>query len=144
MKNRAKQVLISAGLFGMVAGSAVSTAYARSVEDCALAWGQAVRSYLTQNRTKGPDDETFKAACEMESSDKSRARVEAVLIGTKALAKLDPRGCAKFLESYVEANGPAKLCDAALKGTDDGTLRKMIGDSLPPAPAGGGGGKKRK
>src|SRR5262245_25107151 len=65
---------------GMLWSESRSSA-ARGVEDCQLAWGQAVRSYLTQNRTKGPEDAAFKPACELESKgDKSGARIEAVLI----------------------------------------------------------------
>lgn len=109
------------------------SAEARAPEDCALAWGQAVRSYLTQNRTKGPEDEVFKPACEIEArGDKAGARIEAVLIGTKALAKLDPRGCARFLEVYVEASGPNEICQAAVQGQDDEALRKKIASAVPP------------
>lgn len=127
---------IFAAMIGLGTGALASTAFARTVEDCSLAWGQAVRSYLTQNRTKGPEDEVFKPACEIEAQgDKGKARVEAVLIGTKALAALDPRGCAKFLEVYVEASGPEALCAAAGKGKDDAALRKMISEALPPPPA---------
>ena len=108
-------------------------AEARAPEDCALAWGQAVRSYLTQNRTKGPEDEVFKAACEIEGrGDKAAARIEADLIGTKALAKLDPRGCTRFLEIYVEAQRPNEICQAAVQGRDDEALRKMIAGAVPP------------
>src|SRR5262249_37139860 len=69
---------------------------AREPEECQLAWGQAVRSYLTQNRTKGPEDAVFAPACELEAKGKKdEARVEAAIIGVKALAKLDPKGCAR-------------------------------------------------
>jgi hypothetical protein len=107
-------------------------ALARDTEDCQTKWGGAVRSYLTQNRTKGPEDSAFKPACEMEKSDKPKARVEAVLIGVKSLAKLDAKGCERFVESYVGASEPAKICQAA--GGDDEALRKLISSSLPPPP----------
>src|SRR5579862_6922799 len=88
--------LMLAGLCEMIPAKAT----AREKGDCILAWGQAVRSYLTQNRTKGPEDETFGPACDLESKGKKdEARVEAVVIGAKALAKLDMKGCQRFMES---------------------------------------------
>jgi hypothetical protein len=110
---------------------------AREPEECQLAWGQAVRSYLTQNRTKGPEDAVFAPACQLEAQGKKDdARVEAVIIGSKALAKLDPRGCQRFMESYINSSKPKDVCDAALQG-DEAVLRKLITDSMPARPAGG-------
>lgn len=110
-----------------------SPAQARGVEDCQLAWGQAVRSYLTQNRTKGPEDVIFKPACSIESSgDKPKARVEAVVIGVQALVKLDPKGCARFLQSYVEAREPQAICNKAQNSPDDvDGLRRLVEQSIP-------------
>ncbi len=110
-----------------------SPAEARGVEDCQLAWGQAVRSYLTQNRTKGPEDVVFKPACTIESSgDKSKARVEAVVIGVQELVKLDPKGCARFLQSYVEAREPQVICNKAVSSPEDVEgLRRLVTQSIP-------------
>lgn len=110
-------------------------AEAREPEECQLAWGQAVRSYLTQNRTKGPEDAVFAPACELESKgQKDEARIEAAIIGARALARLDPRGCARFMESYMSSNRGKDVCDSA--GSEDtSALRKLIIDSIPPRPA---------
>ena len=126
---------VRSALLGLALGSALAaaTAEARDAETCMQLWGKAVRSYLTQNRTQGPDDEVFRPACEIEGSDKDKARIEAVLIGTRALAKLDPRGCAKFLDIYVEAKGSKQICDRAATSPDDADgLRKLIAESVPP------------
>lgn len=121
---------------GLLLASAASTAEARDPEECQLAWGQAVRSYLTQNRTKGPEDSVFAPACELENKgQKDEARIEAAIIGARALAKLDPRGCARFMENYMSSNRPKDVCDTAA-GDDTSALKKMIMDSIPPRPAG--------
>ncbi|MFO0728654.1 MAG: hypothetical protein U1E65_33060 [Myxococcota bacterium] len=123
-----------AALAGLSAALLVVTArpaLARTVDDCALAWGQAARSYLTQNRTKGPEDQVFRSACQLESNDKDKARVEAILAGTKSLVKVDKAGCRRFLESYVQAQESDKICDAAA-GNDDASTRKLIVDNIPP------------
>jgi len=110
-----------------------SAAEARDMEDCMLAWGQAARSYLTKNRTSGPEDEVFKTACQMEAKgDKAGARLEAVVIGMKALAKLDIGGCGKFMGRYIGATLPDRLCEAT-KTEDDAALKLMVSESLPPA-----------
>lgn len=118
-----------------VGALAVAPAEARELEDCQLFWGQAVRGYLTQNRTKGPEDDTFKPACELEAKgDKPGARIEAIMIGLKALAGLDQTGCKRFMEFYVGATLPGKLCESVGK-VDEDSLRKMVSESLPPPPA---------
>jgi hypothetical protein len=105
---------------------------ARDPEECQLAWGQAVRSYLTQNRTKGPEDVVFAPACEIEArGEKDEARIAAAVIGARALASLDPRGCQRFMESYMSSARPKDVCDAALE-PDEGRLKKLIVDSIPP------------
>jgi hypothetical protein len=126
-------VVVGALLF---AGAIEQRAEAREPEECQLAWGQAVRSYLTQNRTKGPEDAVFAPACELESKgQKDEARVEAAIIAARALAKLDPRGCSRFMESYMSSNRPKDVCDTAA-GDDTSALKKMIMDSIPARPAG--------
>lgn len=134
-KTNAKTIAGLAAMTGAVALSALfaGPAEARGVEDCQLAWGQAVRSYLTQNRTKGPEDVVFKAACTIEAQgDKAKARVEAVVIGVQALVKLDPKGCQRFLTSYVEAREPEAICTKAQQSPDDADgLRQMIERSIP-------------
>ena len=88
----AKKALIALAASAVVGTVGAGAAEARGVEDCQLAWGQAVRSYLTQNRTKGPEDVVFRPACTIESQgDKAKARVEAVVIGVQALVKLDAK-----------------------------------------------------
>jgi hypothetical protein len=113
------------------------TAFARDTEDCQTKWGGAVRSYLMQHRTTHDDkywEAAFKPACDLEKSDKAKARVEAVMIAARELVRIDPRGCARFLDSYVGVQGPEKICQAA-SGGDDAALRKMVQSSLPPPPA---------
>lgn len=97
----------------------------------APAWAQAARSYLTQNRTKGPEDQVFRTACQLEGTDKDKARIEAILVGVKSLMKVDKNGCRRFLESYVEAKESDKICDAA-GGNDDETTRRLLKDNVPP------------
>jgi len=116
---------LSVGLF------AAAPAGARTIDDCALAWAQAARSYLTQNRTKGPEDQVFRSACQLEGTDKDKARIEAILVGVKSLMKVDKNGCRRFLESYVEAKESDKICDAA-GGNDDETTRRLLRDNVPP------------
>ncbi|MBI4818067.1 MAG: hypothetical protein HY791_17525 [Deltaproteobacteria bacterium] len=131
LKQSGQKVALASGL--VVLGSS-SLALGRGIDDCQLAWGQAVRSYLTQNRTKGPEDATWKAACEKEQSgDKEGARIEAISIGAEALAKLDNRGCQGFLKAYVEASSPERICEAAAANKGD-EVRKLVKDSAPPAP----------
>lgn len=110
-------------------------AQAREVEECQQWWGQAVRSYLTRNRTKGPEDDVFKAACELEAKgDKPEARIEAITIGVRELAALDIKGCKRFMKLYVGSTMPDQVCEAA--GNDDyNSLRKLVATSLPPPPA---------
>ena len=57
------------------------------------------------------------------------ARIEAAIIGVKALAALDTKGCQRFMESYMSSSRPKDVCDAA-NGTDEGRLRKLITDQL--------------
>lgn len=127
------KTLIGAAAMATALALGATGASARGVEDCSLAWGQAVRSYLTQNRTKGPEDAAFRAACEIETGgDKAKARVEAVLIGVTTLVKLDPKGCARFLESYVGSREGQPTCTKAAQSPNDTDgLRKMIQDSIP-------------
>ena len=131
--DRVRRALVGGAFALSVVGGGI--AQARGVEDCQLAWGQAVRSYLTQNRTKGPEDQSFRPACEIEASgDKPKARIEAVLIGARALARLDPKGCKRFMEVYVQSKEPEKVCTEA-GGDDSEGLRRLITDSMPPPPA---------
>lgn len=124
-------------------------AEARSMGDCKQAWSKAVRSYLTTNRRAAPDGSTpqtmdameaaatqwmdaFSSACEIESSgDKPAARIEAAMLGTKILARLDPRGCARFLEFYMESTRPKDLCQAAASGAGNEALRTQLSSTLP-------------
>lgn len=108
-------------------------AEARDLEDCMLKWHRAVASYLTQNRTSFGQDENmgqFQSACEIEQrGDKRGARVEAILVGVRSLAKLDPRGCQRFMEFYVGSTDPEAACSAAQEPNEK--LRKIIEDSAP-------------
>ena len=108
---------------------------AREAEECQQWWGQAVRSYLTQNRTKGPEDDVFKSACEFETKgDKVEARIEAITIGVRELAALDMKGCKRFMKLYVGATLHDQVCEAAA-GEDFGVVRKLVANSVPPPPA---------
>ena len=127
--------LVAALVFTGLTGTA-DRAEARDTEDCMQAWGRAVRGYLTQKRTSGPEDEAFKPACALEAKgDKAAARLEAVLIGMKALAALDMKGCGRFMGLYIGATLPEKLCEATKTEQDQG-LREMVKDSLPAAQGG--------
>lgn len=141
-----RSTAVFVGAAGLIGALSVP-AFARQSEDCQLAWGQAVRSYLTQNRNKGPEDQVFAQACDLESKGKNdEARIEAVVIGSRALAKLDPKGCKEFMESYVESAKPKDVCDAAL-GPDTDKLRELIKASTPARPSKGSskpGAKKAK
>ncbi len=129
-----RSLLVAAAM--LVSVGIEQSAEAREPEECQLAWGQAVRSYLTQNRTKGPDDAVFAPACEMEAQGKKdEARIEAAIIGAKALARLDAKGCARFMESYMSATRGKDICDTALQ-EDPSALRKLIVASIPARPAG--------
>jgi hypothetical protein len=109
-------------------------AEAREVEECQQWWGQAVRSYLTRNRTKGPEDDVFKSACQFEAKgDKLQARIEAITIGVRELAALDMKGCKRFMKLYVGATLHDQVCDAAA-GEDFAAVRKLVASSVPPAP----------
>ena len=110
-------------------------AEARELEECQQWWGQAVRSYLTRNRTKGPEDDVFKSACEFEAKgDKVEARIEAITIGVRDLAALDMKGCKRFMKLYVGATLHDQVCDAAA-GEDFAAVRKLVANSVPPPPA---------
>ena len=128
-------------------GSA-SSAEARSPAECKMKWAQAVRSYLTQNRKAGPDGrvptnldeqelvaqawlETFSPACRIEADgDKKTARLEAAMIGAVTLAKLDPKGCRRFMQYFMGSERPKDVCDTAQQG--GGTeLRDRIARTLP-------------
>jgi len=110
-------------------------AEARELEECQQWWGQAVRSYLTRNRTKGPEDDVFKSACEFEAKgDKVEARIEAITIGVRELAALDMKGCKRFMKLYVGATLHDQVCDAAA-GEDFAAVRKLVANSVPPPPA---------
>jgi hypothetical protein len=129
--------------------AAASTAEARPAGDsCQDAWSRAVRSFLTQNRKAGPDgaqpktldDEeliaqawsgAFDASCKMEEGGKKQeARVEAALIGAQILVKLDPKGCVRFMDAYMQSSKAKDICDVAgSAGADD--LRKRISGSIP-------------
>lgn len=127
-----KHVAAALGAVVLV-GAGAGAVQARSVEDCQLKWGQAVRSYLTQNRTKGPEDVAFKPACDIEAGgDKPKARVEAAIIGAMALAKLDMKGCKKFMEVYMQSSEPQKVCEQAAGAGDKEALRTLVAGSLPP------------
>lgn len=137
-------------LVGVLFASALAVrAEARSAGDCKLAWSKAVRSYLTKNRKAAPDGsvpadmdameraaqawmEAFAPACSIEAAgDKPAARVEAALLGTRILAQLDPRGCARFLEYYMESTRPTELCQAAAGGAPSDALRQQIAATIP-------------
>lgn len=123
-------------------------AEARSLDACQLAWSKAVRSYLTKNRKAAPDGtvpntmeameeaaqrwlSAFRPACQIEAAgDKPSARVEAATLGVKILARLDLRGCTRFLEYYMESTRSQDICRAATSGRNS-DLREDIQRSIP-------------
>lgn len=131
-----------------LAASFTSPAEARDENACQLAWSQAVRSYLTTNRTAAPDGtvpsdldaqelaaqawlKTFASACRMEAEgDKAGARVEAATLGVQVLAKLDVRGCARFLQYYMDASNGRDVCSVG-KSADTAELRKQVAAAIP-------------
>lgn len=109
---------------------AARPAHARSVEDCQLAWGQATRSYLNGKQT-GPQDADFKAACDLDAKgDKEAARVEAVMVATRALAKVGDELCPRFLKYYAGVKNPAAACSAA-GGEDAQAFKEAVSQALP-------------
>lgn len=102
-------------------------AEARTPEACQQAWSQAVRSYLTQNRTRAPggqqlDDpeevdqawlRSFKSACQKSGPRASRAA--AATRGLEVLQKLDRRGCARFAEFYLGLKAPEQWCQGPVE-----------------------------
>jgi hypothetical protein len=135
---------LAVGLLASLRGEAV----ARTPADCKLAWSKAVRSYLTKNRKAAPDGsipedmaameaaaeqwlEAFQPACEIEAAgDKATARVEAAALGVEILARLDQRGCARFLEYFMESTRPQEICRAA-PTAPEGQLREQIQTTIP-------------
>jgi hypothetical protein len=129
-----RRIGLSLGLICSLAFLMASpAAEARDLEDCMLKWHRAVASYLTQNRTSYGQDENmgqFESACQIEQrGDKKAARIDAVMVGVRALMKLDPRGCQRFMEFYVGATDPEAACNAAQEPNEK--LRKVIEDSIP-------------
>lgn len=138
-------MLASVGLAGLLIAS---VALARSKNDCETAWARSVRSYLTQNRKAAPDgsipktldDEelaaqawnaAFGPACDLEQQgEKKAARVEAAMIGARILAKLDPRGCVRFMDVYMQSSRAKDICDVAgSAGSAD--VRRRIEETIP-------------
>ena len=125
-----------------------ASAHARSPYECKTKWAQAVRSYLTQNRKAGPDGkvptnldeqemvaqawvEIFTPACQIEArGDKPGARIQAALIGAATLAKLDMRGCQRFMQYFMGSERPKDVCDEAKQG-EGARLRTVVERSLP-------------
>jgi hypothetical protein len=124
-------------------------AHARDVGDCQESWAKAVRSYLTQNRKAGPDgkvpanvddeelvaqawQEAFAPACKLEAQgSKAEARIEAALLGVQILSKLDPRGCARFMEYYMGSTRAKDVCDLVASGSGSAEVRASIEGSIP-------------
>ena len=138
----------SAAALSLAAVMVATPAQARSLDDCQLAWSKAVRSYLTKNRTAGPDGQVpsdmdgmeaaaqawltaFRPACEMEAEgDKGGARVEAAVLGLTILARLDMRGCARFLEYFMQSTRSAEICRAANTASTE-ELRDRVARTIP-------------
>ncbi|GEM_PF-1660828 len=127
----------------------MATAEARTADACQTAWAKAVRSYLTQNRKAGPDgtqpktvddeeliaqawEKAFEGACKLEQDGlKPEARVEAATLGVQILAKLDTRGCGRFLQFYMESTKPKDVCDMVSTGAGTAEIRQAIEASIP-------------
>lgn len=128
---------------------ASAEAEARSISACKEAWSKAVRSYLTDNRRAAPDgtipddldeieaasqawEDAFQPACDIEQAgDKPAARVEAAALGVRILARLDRRGCARFLEFFMESTRPSEICQAAAAEASMIDLRRDVEASIP-------------
>lgn len=141
------RIVSSAFFLSLVVGSA-GRAEARTTDECLQAWSKAVRSYLTQNRKAAPDGtvpkdmegtelaaqkwlSAFRPACEFEAAgDKPSARIEAAALGVKILARLDLRGCSRFLEYYMQSTRPREICRVA-RSADDDQLRRQIETTIP-------------
>lgn len=126
MKAMGMALLCSAGFM-----MGASTAEARSLSDCKMAWSKAVRSYLSQNRSAGPDGtvpasiedkdrvdqawlDAFTPACEQEAKrDKRGARLTASATGAQVLQRLDPKACQRFLSYYMRVKDADVVCAAA-------------------------------
>jgi hypothetical protein len=111
-----------------------------------MAWSKAVRSYLTKNRISGPDGvvpkdldeqemvsqawmEAFAPACSLEAAGKkAEARVRAAEIGVEVLAKLDAKGCQRFLKYYMEADNAESICTAASGGASTDWKDRLASD----------------
>lgn len=124
-------------LLGLTLAAAVmilsANAWGRSVEDCQEAWGKAARSYRSNKDIKGPEDESFKSACELSLAGKRDAgRVEAATVAIKALGLEDADGCARFAKGYLQVKKPEEVCAAA--NGDEDALKKLVEEALPPPP----------
>ncbi len=134
-------------LLALVSIASIATARPKG-DSCQDAWARAVRSFLTQNRKAGPDgnqpktldDEeliaqawtgAFDPACKLEGSgNKQAARVEAAMIGARILAKLDPKGCVRFMDSYMQSKKAQDICGLVRTASSE-DLRKQIEGSIP-------------
>lgn len=144
---RFESLLASACLLAALATPGL--AEARTADACQTAWAKAVRSYLTQNRKAGPDgkkpanvdeeeliaqawEQAFAPACQLEQDGlKPEARIEAAMLGVQILAKLDARGCARFMEYYMGSTKAKDVCDMAVAGNGSAELRQSIERSIP-------------
>lgn len=126
----------------------VSVAEARDKASCQQAWSQAVRSYLTANRKAAPDGTvpkdmdakeladqawlaSFSAACDLEANgDKAGARVEAAMIGVQVLARLDARGCERFMQYYMDSTRGRDVCSVGATAST-AELREKIAAAIP-------------
>lgn len=127
----------------------VGSAEARTQDACQTAWAKAVRSYLTQNRKAGPDgkqpttvdeeeltaqawEQAFQGACKLEQDGlKPEARIEAAALGVQILAKLDARGCSRFMEFYMGSTKAKDVCDMVSTGAGSAEIRQAIESSVP-------------
>lgn len=148
IRGRFGAVLLASTLVSSSLGLS-SVAEARSLGDCQLAWSKAVRSYLTKNRKAAPDGSVpkdmdgleasaqqwlvaFRPACEIEAAgDKPSARVEAAALGVRILARLDNRGCSRFLEYFMQSTRSLDICRTAASTSNMETLRQQIDRSIP-------------
>ncbi len=148
MRLSAAALLSSLVVFVGVHIVGAGVARARSPYECKTKWAQAVRSYLTQNRKAGPDGKVptnldeqemvaeawvqiFAPACQIEAKgDKPAARIRAAQIGASTLAKLDPRGCQRFMQYFMGSDRPKDVCDQARRG-EGARLREVITRTLP-------------
>lgn len=123
---------------------------ARDADECQRTWARAVRSYVARTKGKaGPDGATpqtlddeervaqawnavFSEACALEAEgDKDASRLAAALSGARALIRVDPPACTKFMRYYMGSSRADDICTMMKSGTGTEGVRKTLASSIP-------------